>query len=137
MAVDDVPSRPGSFEDLAAAVAWWAETNPHAPGDLMELVAAGATRPGPGGGLVPAHDPLFATSWPFRAEDWWPALGHVAAPTLVVNAGASWVRPDVCDEMARRLPHAERLSVPDSTHVVPVDAPDALGPALAEFFGSG
>ena len=128
----DVPPRPACFDGLADAAAAWRANNPGAPDDLVRLLAAASTRPGPDGGLVPAHDPLFLARWPFRSEDWWDALGAVGAPTLVVRATRSWVRAEVCDRMAARLPRAERADV-DSAHVVPVDAPDALVRTVAPF----
>jgi pimeloyl-ACP methyl ester carboxylesterase len=135
-AADAVPARPESWASLADAVAWWGTANPHAPADLLAVVAAGATRPGPDGSLVAAHDPLFARRWPFRDEDWWDALGAVRAPTLVVSAGQSWVRPEVCDQMAHKLPDAARCHLDRSTHVVPVDAPGPLAAAVAGFVRS-
>ena len=132
----DVPPRP-AWPDLAAASAWWAAANPHAPPDLVDIVAAGASRPDRAGGLVPACDPYFARRWPFRDEDWWDALDRVSAPTLVVSAGSSWVRPEVCDDMAARLPDGSRLHLERSTHVVPVDAPAPLAAALGDVLGPG
>jgi pimeloyl-ACP methyl ester carboxylesterase len=128
----EVPPRPARFDGLADAATYWRSNNPAAPDDLVHLLAAASTRPGPGGGLVPAHDPLFLDRWPFRSEDWWDALGAVAAPTLVVRAERSWVRAEVCDRMASRLSRAERVDI-SSAHVVPVDAPQPLARAVAGF----
>ncbi|MDQ2727408.1 MAG: alpha/beta hydrolase [Actinomycetota bacterium] len=131
----DVPRRPRRFSDVVAAGDWWRSTNPHAPSELVGLLGAVATVQGPGGSRFPRHDPVFFSLWPFRSEDWWPALGQVKAPTLVIRAGQSWVRAEICDEMAAQLARAERLDLPDAGHVVPVDAPDALGAALARYLG--
>ncbi len=128
----EVPPRAAHFDGLADAATAWRANNPGAPDDLVCLLAAASTRPAPDGGLVPAHDPVFLHRWPFRSEDWWDALDAVRAPTLVVHAERSWVRAEVCDRMAARLPRAERADV-DSAHVVPVDAPDALVRAVAPF----
>jgi pimeloyl-ACP methyl ester carboxylesterase len=128
----DVPPRPSRFDGLADAAGFWRANNPGAPDDLVRLLAAAWTRPAPGGGLAPAHDPLFLERWPFRSEDWWDALDAVTAPTLVVHATRSWVRSDVCDRMAARLARAERVDL-DSTHVVPVDAPEPLARAVSAF----
>jgi pimeloyl-ACP methyl ester carboxylesterase len=48
----------------------------------------------------------------------------------VVHAERSWVRAEVCDQMAGRLRRSERVDIPGSGHVVPLDAPDPLGAAL-------
>ena len=42
----------------------------------------------------------------------------------------SWVRSEVCDQMANRLRHGQRIDLPGTTHTVPVDAPDALAAIL-------
>lgn len=128
----DVAPRPSHFESVQDAAEAWRIANPSAPGDLLDLLATAATRPA-AGGLEPAHDPLFLSRWPFRSEDWWDSLDAVATPALVLNAGRSWVRPEVCDAMAARLARAERATIAESAHVVPVDAPDRLGAILARF----
>jgi pimeloyl-ACP methyl ester carboxylesterase len=133
----DVPARPASFADFSEAAAWWAANNPGAPPDLTRLLAAAATRPGPGGTLVPTHDPFFARRWPFRSEDWWDALDRIDAPTLVVHAEHTWVRAAVCDQMAARLRRSERVDIPGAAHVIPVDAPAALARAVASFRAAG
>jgi pimeloyl-ACP methyl ester carboxylesterase len=132
----ELPPRPSRFDDLAAAAGYWRGANPGAPEDLVQLLAAAASRPAPAGGRVPAHDPLFLERWPFRSEDWWDALGAVTAPTLVVRAERSWVRAEVCDRMAALLARADRADIP-SAHVVPVDAPGPLTRALVPFLGGG
>jgi pimeloyl-ACP methyl ester carboxylesterase len=132
----DVPARPARFADLAEAATWWAESNPGAPDDLIQILAAATTRPAAGGELVPAHDPFFGHRWPFRAEDWWGALDGIEAPTLVVHAEHTWVRAAVCDRMATRLRRGERVDIPGAAHVIPVDAPGPLTTAVADFLVS-
>ncbi len=130
-----VPERPGSFATLDEAAALWRTLNPHAPQDLVELLAAASTRPDRRGTRAVLHDPVFLERWPFRSEDWWDALDAVEAPTLVVHAEHTWVRGEVCDRMAERLTDAERIDIADSAHVIPVDRPTELGRALARFLG--
>jgi len=132
----DVFPRPRAYPDHAAAVAHERKANPHAPDDLLGLVAAGGTRPGPDGTLVPKHDPFFFERWPFRRDDWWDALGTIAAPTLLVHAGESFVRGEVMADMAARIADARLVAVAASTHVVPVDAPASLVEALRSFLGA-
>jgi pimeloyl-ACP methyl ester carboxylesterase len=121
-----VPPRPRRFDDLAAATSAVRTANPHGPDALVALFAAASTAPGPDGGRVPRHDPVFFERWPFRAEDWWPVLGTITAPTTVVHAGASWVRRDVTEAMAVAIAGAEHVELDDTAHVVPLDRPDAL-----------
>jgi pimeloyl-ACP methyl ester carboxylesterase len=127
------PPRPGRFASLDEAAASWRAANPSAPEDLIQLLAAAASRPEAGGARAAAHDPLFLRRWPFRAENWWSALDRVDAPTLVVTAERSWVRAEVGDEMADRLRRGQRANLPGVTHTVPIDAPAALAATLVRF----
>ena len=128
----DVPPRPRSFASLADVVAAERVNNPHAPEWLLHTIAANGTRPGHDGTRVPKHDPFFFTRWPFRSDDWWGALPEITCPTLVVHAGASFVRREVTEQMAVTIPKATHVEIPDSTHVVPVDQPDALVSVLRD-----
>jgi 3-oxoadipate enol-lactonase/4-carboxymuconolactone decarboxylase len=64
--------------------------------------------------------------WDFRSE-----LGRVAAPTLVV-AGAEdpTVTPAVCETLVDGIPGARLVVIPDASHIVNVEQPDAF---TAEF----
>jgi pimeloyl-ACP methyl ester carboxylesterase len=129
----DLMPRPRSFASHAAVVAHEAAANPHADHVLLELVAAAGTRSDHDGNLVPKHDPFFFERWPFRGDDWWDVLPQIAAPTLVVHAGESFVREEVTQRMAATLPAGRHVEIPGSTHVVPIDAPAPLSTALADF----
>jgi pimeloyl-ACP methyl ester carboxylesterase len=129
----DVFPRPRSFAHHADAVAHERSANPHATDALLDVVAAGATRPGPDGTLVPKHDPYFFEHWPFRSDDWWGAIERLTIPTLVVHAGDSFVRREVTERMAGLLTQGRHVEIPDSTHVIPIDAPEALVDALLAF----
>jgi pimeloyl-ACP methyl ester carboxylesterase len=131
----DIAARSRSFASHADAVAHERAANPHAPHDLLELVAALGTRPAPDGRLIPKHDPYFFERWPFRGDDWWHALASIPVPTLVVQAGASFVRRDVTIRMAELIPAARHVDIADSTHVVPIDAPAPLAAAIGAFIG--
>jgi pimeloyl-ACP methyl ester carboxylesterase len=131
----DLFPRPRHYDSHAAAVAHERNANPHAPDALLDLVVAAGTRSDASGGLVPKHDPFFFERWPFRSDDWWSALPHVSAPTLVVHASDSFVRRDVTEAMADALPEARHVEITPSTHVVPIDAPAPLAAALVGFLG--
>jgi pimeloyl-ACP methyl ester carboxylesterase len=130
------PPRPGRFASVAEVAANWRATNPSAPEDLIALLAVAASRPDGDGGRVPLHDPLFLERWPFRSEDWWSTLDAVEVPTLVIHAEHTWVRGEVCDQMAERLPRGQRVDLPGASHTAPIDAPFALAEAVATFLGS-
>jgi pimeloyl-ACP methyl ester carboxylesterase len=133
----DVVPRPRSFASHADAVAHERGANPHAPDALLHIVAAGGTRPEMSGALVPKHDPFFFERWPFRGDDWWEALPTVAAPTLVVHAGASFVRREVTEHMASLIPGARHVEVAGRAHVLPLDAPAAVTDLLVGFLAAG
>lgn len=130
----DVAPRPHAFATMAEVEAFERGRNPNAPVDVLRAVAAASVRPGPAG-LEPWFDPYFYARWPFRADDWWHAIDSVIAPTLVVQASASFVRAEVTADMAARLPNGRHATVAPSTHVVPVDAPGPLAELLAAFLG--
>ncbi|HEY7280541.1 MAG TPA: alpha/beta hydrolase [Actinomycetota bacterium] len=129
----DLFPRPHSFDSHVEAEAFERSGNPHAPGDMIRLMAATSTRPGPGGTLVPKHDPYFFERWPFRNDDRWGELSTLAPPVLYVHAGSSFVRRDVMERMAERTPNASLVELPDTTHVAPVDNPEGLADVLAPF----
>lgn len=129
----DIPPRPGDFATHEDAVAFERRGNPHAPAALLEAVAAGATRAGSNGRLVPKHDPYFFERWPFRRDDRWDLLPSLTMPTLLVHAEASFVRCGVMQRMAKAIPNARLEHLPDTTHVVPVDNPAGLAGYVAPF----
>jgi pimeloyl-ACP methyl ester carboxylesterase len=129
----DLFPRPRTYAAHAEAVAHERAANPHAGDALLDVVAASGTRPGPDGSLVPKHDPVFFERWPFRSDDWWDALATVAAPALVVHAGASFVRREITERMSATFANGHHVEIPESTHVVPIDAPAPLAAALLSF----
>ena len=92
-----------------------------------------------------------------RQAPWWPAqeaLAHtlvydatlmgdfslprariaaVAVPTLVLDGGTTPWLSHAAQEVAAALPDARRLTLPGQPHNV---APEAIAPALVEFFGA-
>ncbi|MGE0881305.1 MAG: alpha/beta fold hydrolase [Acidimicrobiia bacterium] len=130
LAPEAVPERPRAFASHAEVIAFLRLQHPNASDALLDVVAANAARPA-AGGLVPKHDPLFFTRWPFRAENWWPELSRVGASVLVVHAAESFIRRETSEKMAAALPRAVHVEITPSTHVIPVDAPDLLLAELA------
>jgi pimeloyl-ACP methyl ester carboxylesterase len=129
----DLLPRPRDYASHDDAVAFERQGNPHAPSALLQAVAAGATRPGPNGRLVPKHDPYFFERWPFRSDDLWDVLPSLTMPTLLVHAEASFVRCEVMERMANAIPVSRLQHLPDTTHVVPVDNPAGLAGCAAPF----
>jgi len=129
----ELPPRPPVFGSYEEVVAFERGNYPHGPDAMIEVMARMGTRPAEGGGYVAKHDPFFFERWPFRSDDHWDELALVEARTLVVHAGQSFVRGPVTEKMAALLPHGSLVEIEESGHMVPVDAPDALGNELAMF----
>lgn len=132
----DVPDRPQVFTHHDDIVDWEANASPGAPDTMVRLMSEHGVRPAAGGTFVRKHDPLFARRWPFRADDHWASLPEVRVPTLAVHAGKTFVRSDAIAQMVAQIPDAHLVEIPESTHVVPVDAPKRLATELAAFLAS-
>jgi pimeloyl-ACP methyl ester carboxylesterase len=131
---DSPPPRPADFSSHAEVVAFEQESNRHADPAAIEPVAFGGVRPGPAGRLVRKHDEVFLKRWPFRDEDHWSLLPRLTMPTLVVRAADSPVlSAEVADRMVEAIPHAERVDIGPSGHLVPIDAPGPLAAAVGRF----
>lgn len=59
-------------------------------------------------------------------------LSEITVPTLVVNglADAPWIQ-DVSDVLCSGIPHAERLDLPDTGHLPPLERPGEVTAALS------
>lgn len=129
----DIPPVAMEVPDHHAAVAAERAAAPRTPPELTSLVAAMAYRPGPHG-LVRKHDPFYTTRWPFRAEDWWPALERLVAPLLVIRASESVVfSAEEAQSMVARARQAELVEVGPSGHLVPLEQPDKTAAVLRRF----
>ena len=63
-----------------------------------------------------------------------PDLGNIACPTLVaVGEDDQLTPPEVAEEMAAAIPGARLVRIPDSGHLSPIEAPDAVTAALQEW----
>jgi pimeloyl-ACP methyl ester carboxylesterase len=133
----DLFPRPRSFSSHSEAMEAERKANPHAPDSMIEVMAVMGTTPGADGQLVRKHDPLFFERWPFRSDDRWDELPGLKMPVLVVHAEQSFIKPEVAQRMVQEVPDARLVNIADSGHVIPVEQPEALGKALAEFFAEG
>ena len=58
-------------------------------------------------------------------------LNKIACPTLVVGGALDALStPAIMDDMARQIPNAERIVIPNSGHFPPLENPDAMTAAL-------
>lgn len=130
----DVPPRPSHFDSLDDVVSWEKRANEFGPDSLIELVSRSFCRPRHGGGWERKHDRAFFHTWPFRNDDRWDQLSRIKHPVLLVRGQDSKVMPRSAAEriMAVR-PQTSFIEIPSSGHLVPIDAPDVLGPIIHKF----
>jgi pimeloyl-ACP methyl ester carboxylesterase len=88
------------------------------------------------GGFLYRFDP--ACNGTRRPADLWPALGRIAAPTLIVRGEHSPILPGgMALEMARRIVRARVEEIPGAHHHVVLDTPAAFVAALGGFLAEG
>ena len=131
----DVPPRPRQFRTWADAAVWSQESNPRAPQTAIEAVTYGTFQRVDAETVRPKHDPFLFEKWPFRDGDHWDAIANVSCDTLLVNAGYTFVRPEIMEKMHDMIAGSELVKIAESGHVVPVDNPVALAAALSAFLG--
>ncbi len=134
LAEHDVPPIPPDVAGHAEAVAAERRLSPRAADEVLDVIAAHATRPSAGGRLARKHDPVFLARWPFRADDRWDELAALRHPLLIVHAAESPVLSagDVA-RMQAAAPGARVVRIEDSGHLVPVEQPVRLAEALLPF----
>jgi pimeloyl-ACP methyl ester carboxylesterase len=115
-------------EDFAGLVRDFARANlPEAHHGLAERVEAMARRVGPRGLLRQ----LAAQA---TRPDSRPRLGGIRARTLVVSGGMDDVCPaPLQDELAAGIPGARRVTIDGAGHMAPLEDPDAVATALAQW----
>lgn len=132
----DVPPRPRSFASIGDVIDFERVATGSAPASMLEVMAHFGTRAAPEG-FVRKHDPYFFERWPFRADDRWAELEKVEHPTLLVNAGKTFVSAEVMAKMRETVDHGQPVRLvrlPGGGHVLPVDAPADLSRELIGFF---
>jgi pimeloyl-ACP methyl ester carboxylesterase len=66
----------------------------------------------------------------------WEAWERISCPTLIVRAGDGLVEADVARKMVERLPSARLVELPDASHDLHLDRPDAWRQTLGSFVDS-
>ncbi len=136
---------PATYGSIDEYVATLAARYPFARRELLaklarhELVASG-------GALVRRADPAFrprtsadVDGTPGIVTDTALAdtLAGIRCSVLVVRGAASSVlRADAVAQMVATLPDARAVTIRDAGHAVPLENPEALGAAIAEFLGA-
>ncbi|MET8330886.1 alpha/beta hydrolase [Streptomyces sp. NPDC005181] len=68
-------------------------------------------------------------------RSFWNEWAQVTCPTLVVLAQSSIIPPQEADDMLRRRPATESLSIPRTGHDLHLEQPGTLHTALSDFLG--
>lgn len=69
-----------------------------------------------------------------QAEEMWRCCAEIAAPTLVVRGGVSDIlAPAIAERMLEVIPDARLVTIPDTSHAAPYDAPNAFEAAVRTF----
>ena len=99
-------------------------------------LAAQGTRQGPDGRWRWSFDPLHIVKGPYppseaHLQDFLRAIG---CPTLLVWGSAGWYPAETINARAPLLEKAEQITLPGG-HMLPYEAPAALGAAITNFVG--
>ena len=86
-------------------------------------------------GLRWSFDPLHMVRgpYPFRESDYLTILAQIQAPTLVVWGSESWYPDEIRTLRAQTIPNVRVATLPGG-HMLPYDAPEALGDLAADHF---
>ena len=121
-----------TFEDLEAAFIGRQMSNPNTPDESIRHHVRHLYKQRPDGQWVAKHDPRVSHYW--RPRNLWDELPKVRAPVLIVRGGRSQVLPEEqAEQMRGAFPNAELVTIEESGHTVPEDAPQRFNAAVAAF----
>lgn len=77
---------------------------------------------------------MVLTAGAMRAHSATDLLESIAAPVLVIAAGADVFTPARCSEdLHHRIPGSELVTFPDAGHTIPIEEPEGIGRAIDDF----
>ncbi len=121
-----------TFEDLEAAFIGRQMSNPNTPGESIRHHVRHLYKQRPDGQWVAKHDPRVSHHW--RPRNRWDELPKVEAPVLIVRGGRSQVLPEEqAAKMRAAFANAELVTIEESGHTVPEDAPQRFNEAVEAF----
>lgn len=132
----ELASTPASFPDRDAAAAFWRSIRPNVTSDAIASRVRYTLAEHPDGTLRWRYDAegIAAARKATAPLDLWPYLEAVRAPILLVRGAAStYVSDERAAEMAARCANLRRVDIPNATHYVHDDAPEAFANAVAGF----
>lgn len=128
------PPEAAVVPDVEAAAARLLRRHPELAPDHALALAEHGTVADPAGGRRWSYDPLHMTraAYPFGEETFRAFLGEIAAPTLLLWGSEGWYPEALREGRAAVLAKVEQ-QVLSGGHMLPYDAPAALGAAVKEF----
>jgi len=119
-----------SAEDAAAR---FLRTYPTIRRELLEPFVADALRPVDGGFRMKLDPQVYAT---FAPDDLRPLLPRIECPVLILRGGASIVMTDEgLADLRAGLPCSEVAVIPDASHMMVLERPEAVAGAIHDFLG--
>ena len=131
---------PPTFPTWEEAVAFSARGRANLPAATLEEWAPYIFRRQPDGTITWKHDPLLREEWlgpdlPPRAKvHLWDELARVQCPLLLIRGQTSHqLNPALCERMVQSVRDGQWIEIPDTSHFVHHDDPDAFLAAVAPF----
>ncbi|MCH7718362.1 MAG: alpha/beta hydrolase [Chloroflexi bacterium] len=121
-----------TFEDHETAFMARKLSNPFTPDESLRHHVRHLLKRLPDGNWTFKHDPRVSYHW--RPTDLWEELPKVQAPVLIVRGGKSEVLPaEIAEPMRAAFSNAALVTIEESGHTVPEDAPQAFIEAVEGF----
>ncbi|HEX9129225.1 MAG TPA: alpha/beta fold hydrolase [Gemmatimonadaceae bacterium] len=103
---------------------------------LMATMKAAFARQGKDG-IVKARaveDHLYLDTWQVPGYDLLPKLHNLRVPTLVIVGDSDFIPPEIAGRIAKAIPSAKLVTIPDCGHFAYLERPDQVRAALNDFF---
>ena len=125
-------TRPGRFDDAAAAERYIRETSPGYTDEIYAHRVRWLLRETPDGLVWRSDLAALETILAGSRSDLWGRIGEIAVPTLIVRGTHGYLGADTARRMVEGMPDA-RLVALDAGHNVHLDRPAELADAVVAF----
>lgn len=137
--VDEMAHMPEAFESRDAARSYWRALRPTIGTEAIEQRLDESLRELPNGTLLWRYDARGISSTRVtpdsaRLVDLWPIVDRLQVPTLIIRGERSDFCPKTTvDDIRRRNPRVESVTIEGASHYVHDDAPTAFAENVATF----
>ena len=135
----EMAALPIDFDSWRAAREYWRRARPSVSEEALEQRLAESLKQGPEGRVIWQYDArgISATRMnpsPDRVVDLWPVIDRIQTPTMIIRGERSdFCALDAVEEMKRRNPCIQSLTVVGASHYVHDDAPDVFAREVNRF----